>query len=429
VSAAVVPFNRLETGIGELLASLVGGRRDDRLHALRMAFERLTGCDQVLFAPSGQCAIARILLALPQPEVVMPAFMCFQVKRAVEIARKRIIYVDLAKHGVNATSAEYDSAAKPGRILLVPHVFGIPTDIERICELAKRRGCVVIEDAVPAFGGRRNGRLLGTFGDFGVFSFQQSKRLPAFRGAAIIVNNPGVTDIATLDASRVVPSHRALPLRELLMALAHNVATIPWIYRNLTLPLLPLRELLPKLSGRRLPPRPDSRPATSEDAPQVRASNREYTREIHPYQAELVLRLLGRFERIQAQIACLTTAYATAFRDTPIATFLPADCDPGGLMRFPIAFRGKDRAAVVAAARQRGVYLKVMWNRPLPDAVDLSRVPNAVQAAQDLVLLPLYSRLSVQTAERLAQSVIEIERGVPLKSRAAETCLDSGRAA
>jgi len=104
---------------------------------------------------------------------------------------KRIIYVDLARNSVNATSAEYAEAAKPGRILLATHLFGIPTDIEAICELAKDRYCVVIEDVAAAFGGRRNGRFLGTFADFGIFSFQRSKRLPAF-GGAIIVNNDQV---------------------------------------------------------------------------------------------------------------------------------------------------------------------------------------------------------------------------------------------
>ena len=428
MSAAVVPFNRLESGIWDLLASLASARREERLLALQTAIQRLTGREQVLLAPSGQCAIARILLALPQPEIVMPAFMCFQVKRAVEIAGKHIVYVDLAKDSVNATSAEYEPAAKPGRILLVPHVFGIPTDIESICDLAQRRECVVIEDAVPAFGGRRNGRLLGTFGDFGVFSFQQSKRLPAFRGATIIVNNPGVIDIAKLAASQVAPSQRVLPLRELLVAMAHNLATIPWVYRNLTLPLLPLRDLRPRMSGR-LRPRPDSLSGGSEAVLRVRASGRDYTREVHPYQAEIVLRLLGRFDRIHAQIGRLSMAYATAFRDTPIATFLPPDCDPGGLMRFPIMFRGKDRAAVVGAARQRGVYLKTMWIRPLPDASELPQFPNAVRAAQSLVLLPLYSRLSVQEAELLAQSVIEVERDVPLTSRTADAGLESCHAA
>src|SRR5207249_9456138 len=81
-----------------------------------------------------------------------------------------------------------------------------------------------------------------------------------------------------------------------------------------------------------------------------------YTREMHPYQAELVLRMLRRIEAIREQIAHLAAIYLEAFRGTPIATFLPPGCDNGGLMRFPIAFPGKGRSAILRRALKRGLY-------------------------------------------------------------------------
>jgi perosamine synthetase len=103
---------------------------------------------------------------------VIPAWICHQVKEAAEIAGKRVIYVDLAKKQHQCpTSAEYDEAARPGRILLAAHLFGVPTDIEAICKLAKSRDCVTIEDAVPAIGGMLHGRPLGTFAGLRCFQF------------------------------------------------------------------------------------------------------------------------------------------------------------------------------------------------------------------------------------------------------------------
>jgi dTDP-4-amino-4,6-dideoxygalactose transaminase len=338
--------------------------------------------------------------------------MCHEVRKAAEIAGKRIIYVDLAKNNINATSAEYAEAAQPGRILLVPHLYGIPTDIEAICELARRRDCVTIEDAVPAVGGRLNGRLLGTFADFGVFSFEESKRLPAFRGGVIVVNNDSIIDPVELAARRVVETERVIPLRDLVQALVHNLVTTPWVYRWFARPLLPLRELGPELL-RKQRRKPSAVHTNTHSAGPMATRNPSYTREVHPYQAELVLRMLGRMDEIRRQIAHLAAIYREAFSNTAIATFVPPGCDNGGLMRFPIAFPGKDRAEVLRLARKRGLYLKVIWKRPLPEPSEHVRFPNAVWAAGNMVLLPLYTALSPRSAELLAQNVIEIERNAP----------------
>ena len=88
---------------------------------------------------------------------------------------------------------------------------------------------VTIEDAVPAFGGLRNGRLLGTFGDFGIFSFQHSKRIPALRGAAIVVNNSQIVDPVKLVETKVTETKRVFPVGVLFYAVAQNLVATPWV--------------------------------------------------------------------------------------------------------------------------------------------------------------------------------------------------------
>ena len=138
----VTPPNRLETRTWDLLSSLMDLGPEDALEALREALRSLTGKRHVLFAPSCRSAIAQVLSFLPQQEVVMPAFTCPVVKTAVEVAGKRIVFVDVAKDSVNATSAEYEREATPGRVLLPTHLFGIPTDVEKVCELPQLQGAV-----------------------------------------------------------------------------------------------------------------------------------------------------------------------------------------------------------------------------------------------------------------------------------------------
>lgn len=411
---AVVPLNVLETGNLDLLRALSWVLHQDPLEALRRAIQEWIQVEDIYFAPSGESAIAQILSLLPQQEVVMPAWICHQVKVAARVAGKRIVYVDLAKGGINATSAEYAEAARPGRILLIAHLFGVPTDVAAICELAKKRDCVTIEDAVPAVGGRLNGRLLGTFGDFGVFSFEQSKRIPALRGGFIVANNRQLISGEKLDRFRVVKTSSVMPVFAFAKAFTQNLATNLHVYRAVTTKLLPLRPLvrqaLTAAKGLKVPAIGSRRTGNEQ---QVRGEPREaaprnpfYTREVHPYQAELALPLINRIGPIGEKIARLASVYANSFRDTSIAVLLPPECDMSGLMRFPIAFPGKDRSQILQRAQGQEIYLKVMWG----EGVGLEGLPNSLWVARNLVLLPLYTALSVHSAECLAKAIVEIDR-------------------
>jgi dTDP-4-amino-4,6-dideoxygalactose transaminase len=406
----IVPFNVLETTNRDLWGAFGWVFQPDALAALRLALQEWIQEENVFFAPSGECAIAQILSLLPQEEVVMPAWICHQVKIAVKVAGKRIIFVDLGKNGINATSAEYDEAARPGRILLIAHLFGVPTDVAAICELAKLRDCLTIEDAVPAIGGRQDGRLLGTFADFGVFSFEQSKRIPAFRGGFIVVNHGHLCDLAKLESNRVVETTRSMPYLALAKAFLHNFLTNPWIYRQMTRRLLPLRPLLQQiLSGRTSKGSSPAPPIQESHAAKKAPHTPFYTREIHPYQAQLALRMIRRIGRIGEKISELAEVYEKHFRGTRIRTFLPAGSDKRGLMRFPVAFPGRDRSEILRLALKRGIYPKVLWS----EEASCEGLPNCLWAARNVILLPLYTALSPNSAGRIAETLLDIERGFP----------------
>lgn len=368
---------------------------------LQAALRKLLQREHVFLAPSARCAIAQLLSLLPQTEVVMPAFNCGVVKSAVEAAGKKIVYVDVAPNSVNATSAEFSREAAPGRILLITHQFGVPTDVEAICQLARDRGCVTIEDAACCFGAMHRGNPLGTFADFGVFSFESWKRLPAFRGGAIAVNNATLFSPGKIASEPFVKTTLKTPVREIISAAARNIATIPWIYGRFTLPVL-LRNYLKPLP----PPVPPDR----KDKPWNVTSGAPFTREFHPYQAQLVTRMLQRFDSIRDHIARLVSVYERAFKNEFVTTFLPAQRDDAGILRYPIAFSKRSRAGALRDALKRGLYLETEFEQPLPAEADQSRFPNAVRAGHDVVLLPLYTSLSEKRAAWLADQVNEIAR-------------------
>jgi dTDP-4-amino-4,6-dideoxygalactose transaminase len=387
--------NRLETRSVDFLAATARAPLGDALNELRDFLRKMTGREHILFAPSCRAAIARVLSLLPRRDVVLPAYTCPVVKTAIQIAGNRIVYVDVARNGINATSAEFAGQARPGRVLIPTHIFGIPTDIEAICELARAQDCITIEDAAAAFGARRNGRVLGTYGDVGIVSFERSKRMPAFRGAAIIVNNDRIFDPAKLAESRPVATERAAPVRELAFAMVYNAVTPPWLYGRVTLPFLLHRYRSPETLA-------------LQDELEAERKSPFYVRDFHAYQAALILRLLERFDRIRADIAGLVSVYRQTLAGTPVLTFDSPGDDDAGLLRYPVAFPGRQRSEILRRALERGLYLEVNYERPLPEENELSKFPNAAWAARNLVLLPLYARLSPGDAEWIAGEIAKI---------------------
>jgi perosamine synthetase len=398
------PPNSLESSNYDLLRALVSLAAGNSIPALRDELCRMTGVEHISFAPSCRAAIAALLNLLPQSEVVLPAYTCPVVRDAVLLTGKRIIYTDISRATLNSTSREFEEAAKPGRILIATHIFGIPTDIENIRSLARRRDCILIEDAAAALSARHCGQALGSFGDVAVFSFERSKRTPAFRGAAILVNNTSLFPPERVQIASFVPARSVMPVGGLLHALAYNCATIPEVYGRFVLPRI-LRGFADIPS----------------DGERENLGGFEfYTREFHPYQAALVLRQVRRLGAIRRHISELVQIYRSAFRDSPVRTFLPPDCDDGGLLRFPVVI-GTHRAEVLRSTLRQGLYLETNFEQALPD--DTHDYPNADWAARNVILLPLYRRLPLPAAKHLASILLSIaqshEKAVSFGSRRA----------
>jgi perosamine synthetase len=79
--------------------------------------------------------------------------------------------------------------------ILPVHIYGLPCDMDSINEVARKRNLKVIEDACQAWTAEYRGKKVGTFGDAGCFSFQNSKNLPAGEGGAITSNNDELMDM------------------------------------------------------------------------------------------------------------------------------------------------------------------------------------------------------------------------------------------
>lgn len=78
---------------------------------------------------------------------------------------------------------------KKPKAIIVVHLYGMPAKMKEICKISKDYGIPIIEDAAEALGSRLNGQALGSFGDFGILSFNGNKIITTSGGGALLSNN------------------------------------------------------------------------------------------------------------------------------------------------------------------------------------------------------------------------------------------------
>ena len=133
----------------------------------------------------------------PGDEVIVQSFTFCASSHPITYLGATPVFVDSEKDSWNMDpelmeEAIKDRIAKTGKkpAAIVPvALYGMPYQIDRIMEIANKYGIPVVEDAAEGFGSRWNGQVLGTFGKYGVLSFNGNKMITTSGGGALITAN------------------------------------------------------------------------------------------------------------------------------------------------------------------------------------------------------------------------------------------------
>lgn len=88
-----------------------------------------------------------------------------------------------------------DAISEKTRLIVLPHTLGNPNKMDEIMEIAESRGLRVIEDSCDALGSMYDGRMCGTFGVMGTFSFYPAHHMTTGEGGAVCTDDPVLKDI------------------------------------------------------------------------------------------------------------------------------------------------------------------------------------------------------------------------------------------
>lgn len=125
-----------------------------------------------------------------EDEVIVPSYTYPSTANSVIMNGGKIVYCEVEEAHMTMNPAKLQGhITEKTKAIIVVHYGGVACDMDPIMTIAKAHDLIVIEDSAQGFLATYKGRMLGTIGDFGCFSFHGTKDIVAGEGGALVINN------------------------------------------------------------------------------------------------------------------------------------------------------------------------------------------------------------------------------------------------
>jgi dTDP-4-amino-4,6-dideoxygalactose transaminase len=380
------------------------------------SFARWLGATSAFAFWKGRVALYAILRALgvgEGDEVILPGYTCVMDVNPIKYVGARPVYVDIEPVTYNMDVGLLEKVISPRtRVILAQHTYGYPCEMDKLLEIAGRRGIPVVEDCCLALGSKYKGKKCGTFGQAAYFSFQWNKPFTTGIGGMVATSDPALAARVrkVCDAELAPP-----PAKAALMLAAQRLAYRTLIYPRTTALATSVFRWLTRRGV------VVGSSSTSEFTPTMPEG---FFAHMSAGQARAGLRQLKKVERNIAHRIEMARVYDSLIRKAGWASPpLPDTMEPV-LVRYPVRVANKARA--VTEAPGRFVELGTWFESPLhPIETPLDRYdyvegqcPVAEKACREVVNLPTHPRANEATARRSVEFVARIGPASPDYGRA-----------
>ena len=155
--------------------------------------EEKTSTTRALLTTSGTAALemaARLCDLKDGDEVIMPSYTFPSTADAVIACGATPVFVDVCPKTMNIDEAKIEAAITPAtKAIFVVHYAGVSCKMDEICSIAKAHNLFLVEDAAQGVMATYKSQALGTFGDFGCFSFHETKNYSMGEGGALLIKD------------------------------------------------------------------------------------------------------------------------------------------------------------------------------------------------------------------------------------------------
>ena len=164
--------------------------------------EKRFRAQKVLLTTSGTTALDMALMMCdlsPGDEVILPSYTFSSTANAPVLAGAKLFFVDIRPDTMNIDEKKIEQAVtERTKVIVAVHYAGVSCEMDTIMRIAKKYNLKVVEDAAQGFMCQYKGKPLGTIGDFGCYSFHETKNYSMGEGGAIVINNPDYNERAEI---------------------------------------------------------------------------------------------------------------------------------------------------------------------------------------------------------------------------------------
>ena len=157
---------------------------------------------KVMLTTSGTTALDMAMLMCdlsPGDEVILPSYTFSSTATSIVLTGATPVFVDVRPDTMNIDEKKIEEAiTNRTKVIVAVHYAGVACEMDMIMNIAKRHGLKVVEDAAQGVMSQYKGRYLGTIGDFGCYSFHETKNYSMGEGGAILINDPKYNERAEI---------------------------------------------------------------------------------------------------------------------------------------------------------------------------------------------------------------------------------------
>jgi len=363
---------------------------------LRNQMRQLAGLKHWIFTDSGRSALSVVLMTLKEQypdrdEVVIPAYTSYSVAAAVVRAGLRVQLCDVEVETLGICPKALERVLTPETLCMIPHhLYGVPCQINAICEIGREYGIPIVEDAAQAMGSSYKENPLGSFGEANIFSLSRGKSLPAAGGGMIGIRDGAFADRCRRMLGRVASSRestRSLGIGSALEAAVRGLFMRPSLYWvPASLPFLGLGQSIYD---------PDFA-----------------IRPMSKFQEQLASRLLPGLDRLVALRQRNAGRLCRALSELPGLSIVSPAQGKNGCLRLPILVKDSVRRNRMLRELQReGLGTTCGYPLPLSNLPELrskltglaGQFPVARQISEQLITLPTHPDVTDNDMDRMVE--------------------------
>ena len=368
------------------------------------AFARLFDVSHAFAFWKGRVALYAILKAMgvgPGDEVILPGYTCVMNVNPIKYLGAKPVYVDIEPDtfNINIELLEEKISANT-KVIIAQHTYGYPCRMDAIMSIADKRRIAVLEDCCLALGSKYKGKLMGTFGKAAYFSFQWNKPYTTGLGGMAITGDAKLAErIESLRANEMCSPSR----KEVMMLWAQLVAYKLFVYpRTTALAQSVFRYLTTKGAVVGSSSRAEFEPIMA----------RDFFKDMSSLQARLGFVQTQKIEQNISYRKKMAELYDQLLEEKGWkARFYDRQLSEPVMVRYPVRIAQKHRA--LSEAARAGIELGSWFECPLhpietPLAVydyEVGMCPEAEKASNEVVNLPLHSRVDERTARRTVEFI------------------------